>query len=68
MGRGQLKEKKDGLYLSFFPAPRDFLIDFQGYALNLFFRYRGLVKETPSQCFLSNFTKFGPLWNFASDP
>lgn len=51
-------------------SSRDGLIDFQGYFSNLFFRYKGprlcecvyvSVRERASQCFSSNFLKFGLL-------
>lgn len=51
------------LSLLFSQAPGDFLIDFQGYVSNLFFRYEGLVNESVSRCFSSNFPKFGLVWN-----
>lgn len=56
------------LFFFFPPAPRDFLIDFQGYVSNLFFSSGGLANESTSQCFSSiplNSARFRPL---ASDP
>lgn len=56
---GKGKRRVD-LSLIFSQAPGDFLIDFQGYVSNLFFRYGGLVNES---MFLSNFPKFCLVWN-----
>lgn len=63
--QGGGKKEKEGVDLSllFSQAPGDFLIDFQGYVSNLFFRYGGLVNESASQCFSSNFPKFRMVWN-----
>lgn len=53
MCRGK-EEKGKGMVdplVLFSQAPGNFLIDFQGYVSNLFFRYGGLVNESASQCF-----------------
>lgn len=60
---GGKEKRRVDLSLLFSQAPGDFLIDFQGYVSNLFFRYGGLVNESVSQCFSSNFPKFGLVWN-----
>lgn len=62
MWRGGWGRRVD-LILLFSQAPGDFLIDFQGYVSNLFFRYGDLVNESASQCFSSNFPKFILVWN-----
>lgn len=59
-GKGK---RRLGLSLLFSQAPGDFLIDFQGYVSNLFFRYGGPVNESATQCFSSNFPKFSLVWN-----
>lgn len=63
---GEKGKRRVDVSLLFSQAPGDFLIDFQGYVSNLFFRYGGLVNESASQCFSSNFPKFGPVWNVCS--
>lgn len=60
---GEKGKRRVDLSLLFSQAPGDFLIDFQGYVSNLFFRYGGLMNESVSPCFSSNFPKFGPVWN-----
>ena len=49
--------------LVFSLAPGDFLIDFQGYVSNLFFRNQGLVNGNARQYFWNNFPKFNLVWH-----
>lgn len=64
---GKGKREVD-LSLYFPQAPGDFLIDFQGYVSNLFFRYRGLANELACQCFSNYFPKFSPEWTVCIGP
>ena len=45
MKRKKKKKRRLDLFFIFSQAPGDFLIDFQGYVSNLFFRYGGRVNE-----------------------